>query len=478
MTNRIDRRAALLLTMLIAVCLHAQTPLPDTVLSGSWTALFNAPDRPARSVILHITSYPGGPSETYIDIPDKAVYGLRMDSTIVRDPFIRIVSTSERMVFEAMLHRDQRFMEGVWKKGGKDYAFTARTIARLGLRPQEPQEPVPYVRKVIRLLNREAGVILGGELVLPDSTHKWPVAILVSDGGMQDRNAETAGHKSFLVLADLLARKGIASLRLDDRGVGASATYGITTMEQKTSDLAVAVDMMRTHARIDPDKVFLVGLGEGGVLAAHAANVRLGVAGIVMLGTPAKNGWDHFIAQIREQEAQKRTPDSVVKVYVAMAKEWRKIIEQAPSLDSSVARIDRYHQALIASKGAAIGAYPRLRVFMKGDQRQFLTYTMMPRLLEVSELDLPTALPSIHCNVLALYAEHDAEVNAATNAAAVRAIKVREGTTVTVRTFPKMNHWFQTCMACTVEEMTMLNETFSPLVADAISEWLRQERRK
>ena len=46
--------------------------------------------------------------------------------------------------------------------------------------------------------------------------------ILITGSGPQDRDETLLGHKPFLVLADDLTRRGIAVLRVDDRGVGSS----------------------------------------------------------------------------------------------------------------------------------------------------------------------------------------------------------------------------------------------------------------
>jgi len=482
MNSHMNTRFCLLFLALAAFAsspsVRAQSWVPDTVLSGSWTALFNAPDRPARSVILHVTSYPGGPSETYIDIPDRGIYGLRMDSTLVQEPFIAIISTQERMRFEALIHRDQGYLEGLWKQGGKTWSFIARKIDRFAQHVQDPSSIIQYVRKPIHLLNRAGGVVLGGELVLPDTLRPWPAVVLVSDGGLQDRDGEVSGHRPFLVLADMLAKKGIATLRLDDRGVGQSGSSGIATLADRSSDYEVAIDLLRTHPHVDPTNVYILGHGEGGVTAAHAAANRPGLAGMILLGTPAMNGWDHVKEQISYQERERGTKPSVIKVYTSMADRWRSIVEASPNADSSAARIQRYHKDLIRSKAATIDRYPRFFTFSQGDQNAYVRSIMLPRLHELSELDLPASLPASSCRLLALFAENDAEVPLKSNVKAFEKIKQPTGRSVATHTFAKMNHWFQTCLACTTEEMTMLNETFSPSVATKISEWLLQAQPK
>ena len=53
-------------------------------------------------------------------------------------------------------------------------------------------------------------------------TSRAPAVLLISGSGPQDRDESLLGHQPFLVLADYLTRRGIAVLRLDDRGVGGS----------------------------------------------------------------------------------------------------------------------------------------------------------------------------------------------------------------------------------------------------------------
>lgn len=45
---------------------------------------------------------------------------------------------------------------------------------------------------------------------------------MITGSGPQDRDESLLGHKPFWVIADYLTRRGIAVLRLDDRGVGGS----------------------------------------------------------------------------------------------------------------------------------------------------------------------------------------------------------------------------------------------------------------
>lgn len=77
-------------------------------------------------------------------------------------------------------------------------------------------------------------------------TKATPVVLMVTGSGLQNRDEEIFDHKPFAVIADALARQGIASLRYDDRGY---ATEGyqmddFTTADFK-SDAEAAINLLR-----------------------------------------------------------------------------------------------------------------------------------------------------------------------------------------------------------------------------------------
>jgi len=90
-------------------------------------------------------------------------------------------------------------------------------------RSHEPKKPYPYDEEDVSYENKAGGAKLAGTLTLPRGSGPVPVVLLITGSGPQDRNETVMGHRPFLVLADYLTRKGIAVLRVDDRGVGRSA---------------------------------------------------------------------------------------------------------------------------------------------------------------------------------------------------------------------------------------------------------------
>lgn len=87
-------------------------------------------------------------------------------------------------------------------------------------RPQEPVAPFPYTVQQLTVDN-VTGAALSATLTIPKGAGTFAAVVLLSDTG-HNRDAEVMGHKPFWVMADFLARNGIASIRFDERGVGKS----------------------------------------------------------------------------------------------------------------------------------------------------------------------------------------------------------------------------------------------------------------
>src|SRR4029434_3084808 len=87
---------------------------------------------------------------------------------------------------------------------------------------REPSPPYPYRTQDVTF-ESAPGVRLAGTISLPQGAGPFPAVVMVNGSGPQNRAEALMGHKPFLVLADYLARHGIASLRYDDRGTAKSS---------------------------------------------------------------------------------------------------------------------------------------------------------------------------------------------------------------------------------------------------------------
>jgi pimeloyl-ACP methyl ester carboxylesterase len=157
----------------------------------------------------------------------------------------------------------------------------------------------PYTAENV-VIPTPRGYTLAGTLTRPkgqgNAAAKIPAVVTISGSGPQDRDSRISivpNYAPFRDIADTLSRRGIAVLRFDDRGVGASG--GASSRENATSadfadDVASAVAYLRTRADIDGTRIALAGHSEGGFIAPMVAAKDPTVRAIALLAGPAYNG--------------------------------------------------------------------------------------------------------------------------------------------------------------------------------------------
>lgn len=134
---------------------------------------------------------------------------------------------------------------------------------------------------------------LAGTLTLPGSQSEFPGVILVLGSGQVDRdeNAKKLPINAFKEIADHLAANGIATLRYDKRGVGASGgSFWESGFYDNVADARAAIHYLRMHENICIDQVFVLGHSEGAVIAARLAAIDPELAGAILLAGTAQSG--------------------------------------------------------------------------------------------------------------------------------------------------------------------------------------------
>src|SRR5712691_5734789 len=188
--------------------------------------------------------------------------------------------------YEGQLAAGGAQIAGEWKQNGASLPLTLTRAGKLPVlrRPQEPKKPYPYREEEVAYDNKQGHSHLVGTLTLPRSGGPFPAALLITGSGQQDRDEALMGHRPFLVLADYLTRRGIAVLRVDDRGVGGSTgEVARATTEDFAGDVLAGVAYLKTRKEIDPKRIGLIGHSEGGVIAPLCAARSRDVAFMVML---------------------------------------------------------------------------------------------------------------------------------------------------------------------------------------------------
>ena len=144
------------------------------------------------------------------------------------------------------------------------------------------------------LIPARDGRQLAGTLTLPAVGHPpFPVAISLTGSGAHHRDGNRAPahpYRPFREIANALADKGIAMLRMDDRGVGASTgDANATTGDDVADDVRVAIAWLRGRKEMDAARVALIGHSFGGAVAPMVAGDDARIAALVLMAAPARS---------------------------------------------------------------------------------------------------------------------------------------------------------------------------------------------
>jgi pimeloyl-ACP methyl ester carboxylesterase len=366
-------------------------------------------------------------------------------------------------------------LRGQWTQGPGTLPLTmvrgadAEMVVR---RPQLPRPPFPYREEQVAVPS-VPGVRLAGTLTLPEGEGPYPAVLLVTGSGPQDRDETLLGHKPFLVIADYLTRRGIAVLRLDDRGVGGSTgSFAAATSDDFARDAAAAVRWLRARPDVADDRVGIVGHSEGGLIAPLVASRTPEVAFVVLLAGPGTPSAELLVAQGAlisraggDGEPQiERTSALQRELFAAIA-----ATADSVALRGQLQEITRRFQASLtpeerARPDASDATFAAaVNTLISPWYRWFLRYDPAP------------ALRATRVPVLALNGALDMQVPADENLAGIqRALAAGGNRDVTVEKLPGLNHLFQTARTGAPSEYAEIEETFSPDALRRIGDWIVQ----
>lgn len=332
-----------------------------------------------------------------------------------------------------------------------------------------------FVQEEVSFRNGE--ITLVGTLSRPEGAGPHAAVVLLSGSGPQDRDGATPGfiegyHPSRFI-AEHLARSGIASLRYDERGVGASAgDHGAATSSDLAGDAEAAIRYLRTRSEIDPQRIGILGHSEGSLLAASVAARDPEVAFVISLAGPAVPGYELLVRQ-NQLVLQAMGADEVTTARV--------LADQRRALDLTVSgEWQALEELLYATGRAEIAAMPEAQRALLGDPEGYLE-SRIPEIMrhyqtwmrEFLTHDPAEDWARIRVPVLAIFGELDMQVEVEQNRKPLeRALAHAGNTQVTVLVLPQANHLFQAAQLGTPVEYASLPPEFLPGLLETISDWI------
>lgn len=334
-------------------------------------------------------------------------------------------------------------------------------------RPQTPQPPFNYNNEEVSFVNSVDKNTLAGTLSSPKNFDKTkPILVMITGSGAQNRDEELFGHKPFAVIADDFAKKGIATLRLDDRGIGKSSKGNISdTSENFASDINIAVEYLVKNGY---KNIGLIGHSEGGMIAPMVATKNKNVKFLVLMAGPGIPTTNLLLKQSYDLAKAAGAPEEVLKTNELLNK--------------------KIYNYIINYKGKDLKS--DVKAFLMEDLKKLPKKQISPEQIEqtaetqakqVSSVWLQYFikfkpdhyLSKVKIPVLAINGGLDLQVSAKENLEGIKNSLTKAGNKnfETVE-FPGMNHLLQTAKTGSVSGYGQIEETISPKVLDKMIEWI------
>jgi uncharacterized protein len=437
--------------------------------TGKWNGILKLPGVQLR-MVFNINKTDTAYTAT-MDSPDQGVKGIPVTSVSFQNSIVKLAIVNAGIQYEGVWKNDS--IVGNFKQGAQSFPINLHREknAKKTVRPQEPVKPYAYYSEDVSFENKKAGIRLAGTLTLPEKNGTFPVVVLISGSGPQNRDEEVLEHKPFLVLSDHLTKNGIAVLRFDDRGVGASGgDFKTATTADFATDAEACIEYLKTRKEINVKNIGLIGHSEGGIIAPMVAARSKDVAFIVLLAGTGIAGDKLLLLQQQLIGEASGEDKSELKKTIAVNKNIFEIIKNSASPEQSKPLLADYLKK-------AIKENPSLKPAALSDENFIqaqIGQATSPWIQFFIKYDPAVALQKVKCPVLALNGSKDLQVPAGENLNAITAaLKKAANRNVTVKELPNLNHLFQEAKTGSPSEYALIEQTFSPSALNEVLQWLK-----
>ena len=423
------------------------------------------------------------------------------------------------------IRKDSFNIEAQWTQGGRSFPFTLRwSSAKYLTRYQTPKAPYGYASRNAQFSHPSGKLIFGGTLTIPndsllnlcitanpalkptmpveskptvirrekrgdiiteitDGIKKYPVILLLSGSGAQDRDETIADHKPFAVWADYLSRNGLAVLRVDDRGVGASKGQpeflASTTTESYVEDALAAIQWLKQQPEIDTNFIFLMGHSEGANVALKTAVKVNNIRGVISLAGMTTSGIETTLFQL-QPIWRKNTSDEKTLTELAAITRRMAIASKTHTNASSAKKFvkdtllkvesNQYKQAI---------SYLKKYDLPNSDKKDISTMLatqigesyQIPWIQYYLHYDPKPEFMACSPALLMVQGGKDIQINPKATKALVNEM-TKQGKYVSLLEFGGLNHLFQHTQTGEISEYFTLDETLALEVQAGVMRWL------
>ena len=386
-------------------------------MDGPWKGKLKAGTQ-ELTLVLHVDAVN---QSVTMDVIEQGATDMEMEVKCLTDDSIKVVIP--KLMLSLSGKRTGDTINGTFVQGLQALKIVMERGDVTFNRPQEPVPPFPYKTEEVRFVNPVANDTLAGTLTYPVGYKKRkhpPVVLMVTGSGAENRDEEIFHHKPFLLLADWLARHGIASLRYDDRGYAQSTgDYSCATTQDFADDAEAGIRYLRSLGKFS--QVGLLGHSEGGAIGYMLA---------------AKNALDFLV-----------------------------------SLSGPACKIDTLMMVQLNLIGRSQGATRDMVKTPEDACKMLRNNNDSPWIDYFLNMDLRPYVAKTHCPVFALGAENDLNVPPSVNQEALEQVLPKNPLNL-IKVYPGLSHLFHHNPTGNPVLAHNIEETISPEVLQDISDWI------
>ena len=424
-------------------------------ISGSWNGKLSTGAQ-SLTIVFNIEG-----ENCTMDSPDQGAFGLKADLKKCTDDSLKVEMPEMNVVFEGV--RVGNEIKGSFVQ----YGYAIPLVLNPGKphynRPQTPQPPFPYKEEEVSFVNGADGAVLSGTLVYPETfaKGKTPVVLLVSGSGLQNRDEELFEHRPFAVIADYLARNGIATLRYDDRSAGKSTGDVMNaTTETFAADADAGLQFLRDKGEFG--KVGLLGHSEGGLIAFMLAGKGKTDFIVSMAGCTVR-GDKVLVEQSKLLLPTQGMPETMVADYC-------RVLEKVYAGKIAYGALAKTNSQMLVGMAVAEAGVTNLPEQLRQNLVNIMSLDDAWMNYFIS-YDPAETIKQITCPVMAANGTKDLQVVASTNLENLRRLlSVKDGDVI--KQYEGLNHLFQHCKTGAVTEYINIEETISPEVLNDIAKFI------
>lgn len=447
--------------LLSCLFLLASLTVQSQEITGAWFGELSA-GQTKINLVFNISKDNNETTICTLDSPDQGIKNIPTQISIITGDSIKINIPAFGASYDDHITKD--IISGKFTQADFNFDLNLKPGKPIVKRTQTPQLPFEYQTEEVDFTNTKDNAVLAGTLTYPAGYDKIkkgtvPVVLMVSGSGLQNRDEEIFDHKPFLVIADYLAKNGIASLRYDDRSVGKS-TGDATHATTKTfrDDAAVGLEYLRQTKKFG--KTGILGHSEGGMIsfmlgAQNKADFIISLAGTGVRGDSI------LVEQTGISLLQSGMPEKLCTDYCNVLGKVYKYKISGETQENPEAIVDKIIQDTKAD--IPVGAKNNITSILKS-KNPWLDFFM--------SYDPSNDISATACPVMALNGDLDVQVISNTNLSTIKKLLPSNKKNL-VKEYKGLNHLFQHCTTGNSTEYGRIEETISTEVLQDISQWIK-----